>query len=94
MAPSLLPLNGSLGSSSVGSSSSSASPLRFVVGGGGGSRYGFSTLRKLTKVGRMDFELAAWQLSYLVISPRRVYISLAHPWPHARVTLIAPMHLL
>lgn len=71
MAPSLLPLNASLGSSTLGSSSSSSSSLRFV-GGGGGGRYGFSTLRKLTKVGRMDFELAAWQLSYLVISPRRV----------------------
>ncbi|KAH9849020.1 UNC-50-like protein [Lenzites betulinus] len=29
--------------------------------------------RRLTRVHQMDFELAAWQLTYLCISPKRVY---------------------
>lgn len=77
MAPTLLPLNASLGTSA-----GSPSPLRFV-GGGAGGKFSFTSLRKLTKIGRMDFELAAWQLSYLVISPRRVSV----PFPLA---LLAP----
>lgn len=76
MPPTLLPLNSSAGASSS-ATSAGGSAMRLV--GGGGGEFGFSTLRKLTKVGRMDFELAAWQLSYLVISPRRVCVAPAPP---------------
>ncbi|WRT64750.1 uncharacterized protein IL334_001684 [Kwoniella shivajii] len=61
-------------------------------GGGGGSEWaslGVSVgesrnrglplvLRRLTKFRSMDFELAFWQLTYLVVAPRRVYKQTYH----------------
>ncbi|KAL7414981.1 UNC-50 family-domain-containing protein [Mrakia frigida] len=68
------------------SSSSSLPPLRFNSssnfggaggGGGGGGPSSFASLasrvRKMSKFGRMDFELAFSNLCWLCVSPRRVY---------------------
>ncbi|CED85289.1 Uncharacterized conserved protein [Phaffia rhodozyma] len=33
----------------------------------------WSKIRKMAKFGRMDFELAFWNLTYLCVAPRRVY---------------------
>lgn len=45
----------------------------------GTGRGGLSTqLKRLTKFRSMDFELAFWQLTYLVVAPRRVYKQTYH----------------
>ncbi|KAL7419990.1 hypothetical protein Q5752_004953 [Cryptotrichosporon argae] len=67
MAPPLLPMSGSGGLSTYA--------LADDVGG----RRGMPVmLRRLTKFKSMDFELAFWQLTYLVVAPRRVYKQTYH----------------
>ncbi|WVW78421.1 hypothetical protein I302_100375 [Kwoniella bestiolae CBS 10118] len=49
------------------------------MGMGEGRRGGLPlVLRRLTKFRSMDFELAFWQLTYLVVAPRRVYKQTYH----------------
>ncbi|WVR04649.1 hypothetical protein IAU60_001660 [Kwoniella sp. DSM 27419] len=49
------------------------------MGMGGSRRGGLPlALRRLTKFRSMDFELAFWQLTYLVVAPRRVYKQTYH----------------
>lgn len=47
-------------------------PLRL----GGGLK---TWLRRLQRFPQLDFELAAWQLTYLCIAPRRVYVAPRRP---------------
>ncbi|ORX33891.1 UNC-50 protein [Kockovaella imperatae] len=67
MANSILPL-------SSGSSRQDGHSFAFQKSGGGLP----TMLRRLTKFRTMDFELAFWQLTYLVVAPRRVYKQTYH----------------
>ncbi|KAI8922705.1 UNC-50 family-domain-containing protein [Entophlyctis helioformis] len=71
-------LPGSSGISPISTSSSSAPRRRIRRSSmAGGSNFG-TYLRRILSVPSMDFELALWQMTYLVISPRRVYRNVYH----------------
>ncbi|OXC70453.1 hypothetical protein AYX13_00928 [Cryptococcus neoformans] len=93
MASPLLPFSGSSHPSSTGGGSRRWDPSGGAGFGGsrnmglgiemdtglGTGRGGLSTqLKRLTKFRSMDFELAFWQLTYLVVAPRRVYKQTYH----------------
>ncbi|KAK6903708.1 hypothetical protein I203_107213 [Kwoniella mangroviensis CBS 8507] len=73
------PSSASIYSTEGRSQSTDWSALGANVGMGEGRSRGLPlVLRRLTKFRSMDFELAFWQLTYLVVAPRRVYKQTYH----------------
>ncbi|WVQ83237.1 hypothetical protein IAT38_005376 [Cryptococcus sp. DSM 104549] len=70
--------------SGLGGGGGGGSGLGLGIGFGGGDELGTGrgglplVLRRLVKFRSMDFELAFWQLTYLVVAPRRVYKQTYH----------------
>ncbi|KAL2919181.1 hypothetical protein HK105_201456 [Polyrhizophydium stewartii] len=68
------PLHGGGAGSRDSVVSTASNPRRRIRRQSSGAGATFSTyLRRMLSIPQMDFELALWQMAYLVISPRRVY---------------------